>query len=397
MTIDQLKANIKSILYFEDTSAIDVLMASQISFRMGLGDKLWLILIGESSAGKSQLLRPLHLADPAFVHNVDDLTENTLLSGSGAKTKGGDVSLLKQVGDKGVLLISDMTVLFSKSQESRDAVLAQLRMVYDGEITKRIGTKTGVVSWKGDIQILSGATNSAYKFFGRVADMGERFLYYAMPPVDAIHMTRMAVMGGMSTRAIDEQMAGWYKEYQKSVIEGAAGKEITLTESWLELIVECAMFVAKIRTPVMVDDYTGEITHIPKSENPARVAKQIKALTMGLLTMAVAEVADGAISQEKTNEIRHIVRQCAWSMGSFERRRILKALCTDTGYGSTKSTDTIANEVGLTSKVIEGYLQSLAACGMVKRIGQDGGMGVRNNYQWELSTEGDWFFIKSVK
>ena len=59
-----------------------------------------MILIGPSSGGKSQILRPLALTDPKFLHRVDDLTENTFLSGGNIQG-GGDISLLTKIGEKG--------------------------------------------------------------------------------------------------------------------------------------------------------------------------------------------------------------------------------------------------------------------------------------------------------
>jgi len=380
MTLDQLKNNLRSILYFEDTSVIDVLMASHIAFRLGLGDKLWLLLIGESSAGKSQLLRPLKVASPDFVFTVDDITENTLLSGK----QGGDVSLLKEIGDMGTIVMSDLTVLFSKNSESRNAVLSQLRMVYDGEMTKRIGTGTGEIAWKGNVQIIGGCTNSAYRFFAEVADMGERFLYYAMPPVDAEPMTRMAVMGTLTTTQIDERIGGWYREYMETVVRERRGNPVVLEPHHVDLIVKNALFVARMRTPIVVDDFSKKITHIPKSENPARVAKQLKSMVFGLLAMGLSD-----------ERIKEIVERCAWSMGSYERRVILKAL-VGSGYGDTFKTEVVGNIMGLSTEVAERYLQDLAAIGIVQRDGAINAHGV-SEFSWSISKQDDYELVDRVR
>jgi len=117
MKLSELKAQVQKYQYLEDTSIIDVASASQIANRLKLGDPVWLLIIGASSGGKSQILRPIALADRKFVHLVDDLTPNSFLSG--AKSNAGEVSLLKRVGVHGIMVISDFTVIMSKGEEAK--------------------------------------------------------------------------------------------------------------------------------------------------------------------------------------------------------------------------------------------------------------------------------------
>src|SRR3990167_8932278 len=153
MKLSDLKQQMKEILYLEDTGVIDMTLAATIATRLQLGNPVWLIIIGVSSSGKSQIIRPL--AGDKFIHRIDDLTENTLISGMNSKEN----SLLLQIGPVGMLLISDLTALFSKNQESRDAILGQLRLVYDGELTKSFGNQKPV-TWKGSLGVVAGSTPS---------------------------------------------------------------------------------------------------------------------------------------------------------------------------------------------------------------------------------------------
>ncbi len=157
---------------------------------MKIGDPIWLILIGPSSSGKSQVLRPLSLTDNKFLHRVDDLTENTFLSAMA----GADKSLLTKIGKHGMIVISDLTVLFSKSSEARSTILSQFRMIYDGEMTKHAGNLPEPLKWEGYVGILAGSTPSIYVNFEEVADMGERFIYYRMKPFNAVKATNVVFM-----------------------------------------------------------------------------------------------------------------------------------------------------------------------------------------------------------
>ena len=161
MKLHDLKQEIEKYQYFEDTNIIDVALASIIATRMKLGEPVWLVIIGPSSGGKSQILRPLALTDPKFLHRIDDLTENTFLSGM---KMGGDkdAALLKRIGSSGILVMSDLTVLFSKAKEARATILSQFRMIYDGEMVKFSGTSDKAIVWKGYLGIIAGSTPSIY-------------------------------------------------------------------------------------------------------------------------------------------------------------------------------------------------------------------------------------------
>ena len=68
----------RQYLYIEDTDMTDVLMAVIISNLQKFGDPVWLTLIGASSGGKSQMIRPFGDAN-ALIHQLDDITANSLI------------------------------------------------------------------------------------------------------------------------------------------------------------------------------------------------------------------------------------------------------------------------------------------------------------------------------
>ena len=80
MKLNELKQKIQTVQYFEDTSIIDVTIASIVCNFLQLEDPVWLLIIGASSGGKSQIIRPVSMTNP-LIHRIDDVTENTFLSG----------------------------------------------------------------------------------------------------------------------------------------------------------------------------------------------------------------------------------------------------------------------------------------------------------------------------
>lgn len=383
MTFDELQKQVGEYVYTEDNGMARVALASVLANRLKLGDPVWLLLIGPSSGGKSQILRPIALSDERFIKRVDDLTENTLLSGMG----DGSKSLLKQIGSQGIVVISDLTVLFSKNQEARAAILSQLRMVYDGEMTKFVGNSEKPIEWKGYLGMLAGSTPSVYGHFEEVADMGERFIYYRMKPYDVEKATRISLERTVFGKDLDRKLADMYTEYVDSAGKKALDSSVPeLSRIVEDRILRIALFAARLRTPAHYDKYEKKIDRIPVSEAPMRVALQLRAIARGLSVMQYNDTGRWDLSEE---DLR-CIEWCAYSLANEERRACLKvlgALPKDT----EASTQAIADEIRLPTSVIGMHLQHLAAIGIIKRSGSD------NSLSWKIEGVGTYNIVRSVE
>lgn len=377
MNFQELKNNIAEYVYTEDDGMIKIAMASIIATRLKIGDPVWMIIIGPSSSGKSQVLRPLALTDEKFIHRVDDMTENTLLSGMRVKKGEKDISLLKRIGPLGMIVISDFTVIFSKNSESKNAILGQLRMVYDGQMTKYSGTSPEPITWKGALGILAGSTPSIYTHFEDVADMGERFIYYKMKDYDVEKAVRLSLGRKMYGKDLDEKLSGFYKDYIKESVTNYLDNKsdkLELTEVVHERILKISMIAALLRTPTHYDKYSKTIDRVPVSEMPMRVALQLSAIAKGLMIMQFKDNGNFDLSEE---DIKH-VEWCAYSLANEERRACLKILAS-IEYTKFLNTQTIADKIGLSTSVIGMVLQHLSAIGILERIGDNSGLNWRIN------------------
>lgn len=357
MKLHELKQEIQKYQYFEDTGIIDIALASVIATRLQLRSPVWLVVIGASSGGKSQILRPLSLTDKGFMHRVDDLTENTFLSGMA----GGDSSLLNRIGNLGMLVLSDMTVLFSKNAESRNAILSQFRMIFDGEMIKYVGTKKEPLRWHGSLGILAGSTPSIYAHFEEVADMGERFIYYRMKDYSAEKATRLALSAKVHGHKLDEILSDVYSEYIEEVVKNADTKALNLSETENERIMEVAMFAEKVRTPIHTD-WEGLINKIPVPAMPMRVAKQLAGIATSLSIMRNHEEGTYKLSESDL----YSIEWCAYSLANEEKRYVLKVLGS-VAYMEQVQAQVVADKMGMPSKICLNILENLNAVGVLKR------------------------------
>src|SRR3990167_7670461 len=103
--MNEIKQRFQELFYFEDTAVLDLVFATVISTYVKSMKPIWLLIIGPSSGGKSEIINLLFKLN--FVHEVSDMTENTLLSGM--YSKGEEASLLIRIGNIGVIAMKDFT------------------------------------------------------------------------------------------------------------------------------------------------------------------------------------------------------------------------------------------------------------------------------------------------
>lgn len=364
MKLQDIKDQVQEYYYMEDTSIIDTAVACIVANRLQLGDPVWLTIIGASSGGKSQILRPLALTDEKYLHILDDITENTFLSG--AVSKGNkDISLLSRIGKQGMLSISDLTVLFSRNAESRNAILSQFRMLYDGKMTKMVGNQNKPLVWEGYLGVIAGSTPSIYSHMEEVADMGERFMYFRMRPYNERKASQIALSRPFGGKKLDEKLAALYGEYIKSVVLDTESHKIEFPNEYIEEIIDIAIFAERVRTVNKIDKFSKEIERIPSTAMPMRTALQLMNIAKALFIMRKSEGFEFGRAE------MNIIAWLGWSLGNEEKRAALTLL---SGQPYAVSTQAIADKMGLSTRMVGSVLQNLASTKLVERTGDGSGL-----------------------
>jgi hypothetical protein len=384
MTFNELKLKVGEYFFCEDEGLLMIPLSQVCSTRLQLGDPIWLSIIGPSSSGKSQILRPLALTDTKFLHSLDDITENSFMSGVRVKKGEKDMSLLKRIGKLGILVISDLTIIFSKGSESKGSILSQFRMIHDGNYNKTTGTSSDIIHWEGSLGMLAGCTPAIYQFVEDMAVMGERMVYYCMHDYNMEKATRLALNRKIFGKEVDIKLSELYGEYIKSVVLFCKDKELPSLEGTplFERVLNSAMFAATLRTPIQYDKYEKAVTHIPVSEAPTRVALELMNLAKGLMCMQYHDT-NGESWELPENMIRHI-EWCSYSLANPEKRACLRFLA-ELDFGVSARNQTVADKIGLNTTVIGRVLQNLGSIGILQRSGSDAGLSwtIRDKKVWE--------------
>jgi hypothetical protein len=238
-------------------------------------------------------------------------------------------------------------------------------MLYDGEMTKAVGNKDKPITWKGYLGIVAGGTPSIYSGFEEVADMGERFLCYRMRPYDEKHAAKVALSRKTYGRDLDRKISDAFGQYIREKVQGV--KTIPeLSDEQMDKIIDIAMISERVRAVTKIDKYSKETERITVPAMPMRTSLQFASIAKALMIMH---------GRELNEQDMRTIEWIGISLANEEKRESLRVLSK---YESTVSTSTVADHLGLDTRVVRSVLQNLASTGIVQRSGDS------NSLKWKI-------------
>jgi len=351
-------------LYLPDDTPLRFLLSLVIGNRLP-GDPLWGFLIGPSGSLKTELLNSI--TGLPNVQTLDVLTPNTFLSGK--QRKDPTASLLKKLPHGSILVMRDFTTVLAMRREQRAELLAQLRKIYDGHLTKATGEggTSSLLSWEGKIGLICGCTLAIEEVRSFAAQLGERFVYFHLP-------TEAREQAATQALANREQLSVMRVNLQEAVcgfLEGLTIPDhVEIPDNIRSWLVNVADFVAFARSTVPRDRYTREITDLPSPEIPTRLTQQLGSLACG---HAVLEGRNRVCEKDLS-----LIAATAITCIPTRRRLILERLFE---ASVSETTTAIAKSVDLPTNTARRDLEDLTALKLVRRITQGPGKADL----WELT------------
>jgi hypothetical protein len=366
-------------LHFPDPDLLYLNLAAVLANRMEEGDPVWLMNIGGSSRGKTELL--VAFDELSDVRVVGSLTEAALLSGTPKKDRAKSASggLLRELPAYGAtLIVKDFGAVLTLPRDRRAIVMQALRDVYDGRYVRDVGTSGGLhLEWAGRLGLIAGATGALDSHGSVIAALGERWLTLRLPIERRAHgrsdedqMARRA-LGGNQTRAMREVLSDTLASYFETL---APPEMRSLDEIDTELLVALSVLVTKARSPVERDPYTREIEIVPQGEGPARFVRQLHKLTLCLYAIGLDR-----------RKVQRTIRKLALDSIMPTRRRALEVVLRSE---EPMPTSTIAMTIGLPTKTTRRVLEDLAAHRLVEwRKTSDAGNATHEWWASELTLD----------
>ena len=130
-----------------------------------------------SGNAKSETVQSLAGAGAIVTSTIT--SEGALLSATPRKerVKGATGGSLRKIGDRGLLVLKDVTSILSADRTARGTVLAALREIYDGRWQRNVGTDGGqTITWTGRIGIDRRGHYGMGSAHTVISQMGDRFL-----------------------------------------------------------------------------------------------------------------------------------------------------------------------------------------------------------------------------
>ncbi len=332
------------------------------------GDPVWLLLVGPPSSGKTELV--CALAKLPHVRFAALLTEAALLSGTSTKERAKDAKggLLREIGDFGILIMKDFTSTLAQNRDTRAQALSALREIYDGHWSRPVGTEGGkVLHWGGKVGLVAGCTPAIDAHHAVLSELGDRFIFYRLPPTDA------AKQGAAALDLDDDgQMRA---ELVAAVTDFFAtvkppDKPPKLKAGERDRMIALATLGARCRSAVERDGRTRELLFVPEAEPPARLVKALWRLLEGSTAIGV----DRATAWQ-------VVTKTALDCMPSRRRTALEALTTLTEPDTTD----VAEQASQPTPTIRLALEDLTAHQLAERLPQGRGRADR----WRLTEQTD--------
>ena len=260
-----------------DLDAVDAVCAAGAS-ELLTGDPLWLLLISGPGAAKTETVQALAGAGAHVTSTIS--SEGALISGTPRKSRSKNATggLLRKIGERGILVIKDVTSIISAARETRAGVLAALREIYDGRWERNVGTDGGLsLLWTGRIVVIGAVTTAWDAARSVVAAMGDRFVLIRIDSnVGRVKSGTQAIRNTGSEVQMRKEMAAAVG----GIVCHACKDDLVISELEIERLLKASDIVTMARTAVETD-YRGDVINSHAPEMPTRFAKQLLQLVRG--------------------------------------------------------------------------------------------------------------------
>jgi hypothetical protein len=280
------------------------------------GAPVWPMIVAPPGSMKTVLLEALDGLPGC--HFVDKLTPNTFLSGQiqhSRQKSARSPSLLHRIGKTGILIYADFSTILAMNRDHRNAILADMRRIYDGKLTREFGTTERPAErvWEGRLTFAAAATPALDSYFSVFQSLGERFVLIRPARPDGVES---------AIRAIKQDRIKAKQEVREAVrnlFDEMPDFEPEISQENLEGIAALAEFTVRARTHVPRSGYGNkQIEYVPEPEAPTRLGQQLAQLAKGSALIACR-------CEVKTEDLM-LVRRVALDCVPAIRRKILTAL-----------------------------------------------------------------------
>lgn len=349
-----------------DTDALDAVLAVAAVERMA-GDPLWLLLVSGSGNAKTETVQALAGTGAMAVSTIS--SEGALLSATSKREVAKDATggLLREIGDRGLLVVKDVTSILSMGRDQRAQVLAALREVYDGHWGRSVGADGGRrLEWSGRIGLVGAVTTAWDAAHSVIAACGDRFVLVRM---DSTTGRVAAGRQAIGNTGHEVEMRAALSAAVGGVIAGANLSPDPVTEVESDRLLAAADLVTLARTAVEFDN-RGDVIDAHAPEMPTRFAKQLAQILLGAVAIGVG----------RDDALRLAIR-CA--RDSMPPMRL--AIVDDLAANPDSTTAQVRKRIGKPRTTVDRQLQALHMLGVAECDEEEREYAGQPSIRWRYS------------
>ena len=333
-----------------DSDVLDVVLGTVKSHRTSTGSPCWLMVVGPPSGLKSETV--MLAKEVSGTYTISGLTSKTFASGLKVDKGQASPSLLSKLQHDEILLFKDFTTVLQMHREERDAILGQLREIYDGTYSHDWGTGARL-EWKGRLGFVAGVTEAIDQHHAVMALLGPRFLLHRPSQADRQATARRAIRNNQNRE--DGAIRAMHARAVAAYLGGLPTECPALSDNVVETLGRLADFVTTARSSVGRDGYTRELTYSPLPECPPRFAQQIATLLTGIVLVRQHDEAEAGDVQLAIR----VALDCVPPIRLLALRTLLE------GEQDDLTTRSLADNVRVPTTTIRRAMEDLQALGMV--------------------------------
>lgn len=290
-SLDDVHETFAKWMHVKDYDAIDLSLAVALSREME-GTPLWLILVGASGAGKTEVIRPF--LDTTGEDNMGKttyfmakITTKTLVSGN---PKADDLAPLL---DKKLIILPDMAEILSLSSDDKKQIWAQLRNLYDGFAQSDTGSQKKRKSYQNlRITLLAGSTPDIDSQILIHQSLGTRELIFRTDiEVNKDELMKRVLENEEAERMMHDEL----KAAVRGFVDNHTVEKIDIPKESIVKLMRMAEFMALMRAEGKCDAYSGELMSDVTPEAPTRCLKQMKRIYVCLRNLDTTVTDERAI------------------------------------------------------------------------------------------------------
>jgi hypothetical protein len=354
-----------------DLAALDAVLAVAASTWLD-GDPPWLLVVSGSGAAKTETIMPLAEAGAVVVSTLSG--EAGLLSGTSEKEKTGDSTggLLREIGERGLLVIKDFTSVLSMHRDTRAIVLAALREIYDGRWSRNVGTDGGrTLMWSGRLVLIGAVTSAWDSAYAATAAMGDRFVLVRVDSTESRRAAGLQALRNINHETVMRRELGEAVGNLLATVDPSTAA--VLTDDEMVTLLDLADVVTRARTAVE-RDFNGNVIMAHAPEMPTRFVKQLGQVVRGGIALGMAR--EHAMS---------VAVRCAGDSMPPLRLHTL----TDVSGHPLSTTSEVVKRLQLPRKTVDRTLQELHLLGLLVVDDEPWGDSVRWLYSLAPGIDAD--------